>query len=314
MTPRVCVVAATHNRARRLDMLLRSLAEQTLPVAEFEVVIVDDASSDATPEVLAWHCEHAPFELRTARLELNSGPAAARNAGWREARAPLIAFTDDDCVAQPGWLEAGVAAAGAETLVLVQGPVEINPDELDRMSPFVHFMIHHTPGGGYPTANIFYPRALLEELGGFDPVKFPTVGPEDTDLACRAIERGARVEWAPEAGVFHGVLQVGALKPLRVAARWSPVVQLYGEHPHLRDELPLRVFWRRNHWLLFRFIVALCLPRRLGPVRLMLAAPYVAYLTNRRTGPLLAPYLMAIDTIEVLAILRGAIRYRVVLI
>jgi hypothetical protein len=66
--------------------------------------------------------------------------------------------------------------------------------------------------------------------------------------------------------------------------------------------------------VLFRFLLALVLPRRWGLLRLALAAPYVAYLTNRRTGPLLAPYLLALDLAEVFAVVRGAIRYRTLVI
>jgi hypothetical protein len=107
---------------------------------------------------------------------------------------------------------------------------------------------------------------------------------------------------------------VGAIHRLRVAARWTPLVQVYKRHPGLRHELRLGLFWRENHWLLTRFLVALALPRRLGPIRLALAAPYVRHLTDRRTGPLLAPYLLAVDLVEVAAILRGAVRYRVPII
>ena len=312
--PRVSVVFATRNRARRLDMLLRSLAEQTLPAAQFEVIAVDDGSTDATQEVLARHAAEAPFELRIVRLPDSRGPAAARNAGWVEAAAPLVAFTDDDCVTTPGWLESGLASHDEHPGDVIQGKVELNPDELDRMSPFAHFYFQDGPDGGYPTANIFYPRELLERLRGFDAEVFSTVAGEDTDLAWRAFELGARPIWAPEARVLHGVLLVGAVKRLRVAARWTPLVQLYRRHPEMRGNLVHSLFWRQNHWLLARFLLALALPRRLGAVRLALAAPYVAYLTDRRTGPLIAPYLLAVDAVEVAAILRGAVRYRVAII
>lgn len=295
-------------------MLLRSLAEQTLDPETFEVVAVDDGSTDATSRVLALHAQTAPFPLQSVRLDSTSGPAAARNVGWQRATGELIAFTDDDCVVSPGWLSAGLAAHSEDPEAVIQGRVEINPNELDRMSPFAHFFFHYGPGGGYPTANIFYPRVLLEELGGFDEVNFPGVAGEDTDLATRALAAGTKSLWAPEALVLHGVLRVGAIQRLRGAARWTPLVQVYKRHPELRRELRLRLFWRENHWLLTRFVLALALPRRFGPIRLALAAPYVRYLTDRRTGPLLAPYLMAVDLVEMWAILRGAVRYRVPLV
>jgi glycosyltransferase involved in cell wall biosynthesis len=304
-------VFATHDRARRLDALLSSLREQTLSRDEFEVIAVDDCSSDATPEVLARHAATGDLKLTVVRLERSEGAGAARNAGWRRASAPLVAFTDDDCVATPGWLEAGLAAFAANPYTVIQGRIEINPAELDRMDPFAHFVIQHNIDAGFPTANIFYPRDLLERLDGFDADAFPAVGGEDTDLAWRAFKLGAAPAWAPDALVYHGVVRVGAIKRLRVAARWTPTVKLYRRHPEMRAELLHGVFWRENHWFFVRFVVALLLPRRLGPLRVMLAAPYVTYLTDRRTGPLLAPYLIALDAVEVAAIVRGAIRYRI---
>jgi glycosyltransferase involved in cell wall biosynthesis len=304
-------VVATRDRARRLDVLLSSLHEQTLSPDEFEVITVDDGSSDATPEVLARHAAAGDFALTVVRLERSLGPAGARNAGWRRARAPLVAFTDDDCVATPGWLEAGLAAFDSNPEAVIQGPIEINPAELDRMDPFAHFVVLHRLDVGFPTANMFYPRELLDRLDGFDADAFPTLAGEDTDLAWRAFKLGATPVWATEARILHGVLRVGAIRRLRIAARWSPTVKLYRRHPEMRRALLHGVFWSEGHWRFVRFVVALLLPRRFGPLRLMLAAPYVSYLTERRTGPLLAPYLIALDAVEVAAILRGAIRYRI---
>jgi GT2 family glycosyltransferase len=307
----VSVVFATHDRARRLDALLTSLCKQTLSVDEFEVIAVDDCSADATPDVLARHVAAGRLNLTVVRLDRTHGAGGARNAGWRAARAPLVAFTDDDCVTTPGWLESGLSAFEAHPHAVIQGRIEINPDELDRLDPFAHFVVHDGIDAGFPTANIFYPRELLEQLDGFDAESFPGVGGEDTDLAWRAFKLGATPVWAPDALVYHGVVRVGAIKRLRVAARWTPTVKLYRRHPEMRAELLHGVFWRENHWLFSRFVIALLLPRRLGPVRVMLAAPYITYLTDRRTGPLLAPYLIALDAVEVAAIVRGAIRYRI---
>jgi glycosyltransferase involved in cell wall biosynthesis len=95
--PQVSVVVATRDRARRLDALLSSLCSQTLPADDFEVIVVDDGSRDATQEVLARHASAGGLQLSSVRHAESQGAAAARNAGWRRARAPLIAFTDDDC-------------------------------------------------------------------------------------------------------------------------------------------------------------------------------------------------------------------------
>src|SRR4051812_19853042 len=100
--PAASVVVATHNRAELLARLTDALRAQS-DVDAFEVIVVDDGSADATPDVLR-RIERSWPALRTIRLDENRGPATARNAGWRAATAPIVAFTDDDCVPQAGWL------------------------------------------------------------------------------------------------------------------------------------------------------------------------------------------------------------------
>jgi GT2 family glycosyltransferase len=304
---RIAVVAATHNRAFRLSLLLEALRAQTLPRDQFEVIVVDDGSADVTPQLLADAERAGDLDLTVLRRETGGGPAAARNLGWRAARAPLIAFTDDDCRPAPDWLAEYLAAAERHPGAVLQGRVAVDPEQLDALNPFAHSFEVEGFDQGFPTANMLYPRDLLERLGGFDET-FKRAAGEDTDLGWRAIEAGAAVEYVEEPLVHHGVVPVGAVARLRSASRWTDTVRLYRLHPGLKKYKGL--FWRTTHYKLFRFLVALALPQRLGPLRIYLAAPYVAFLTGRRTGPLLAPYLLALDLAEVVAIVRGAIRYR----
>ena len=81
--PLVSVVTATHNRADRLSALLDALHAQTLAREAFEVVIVDDASSDRTRDVLEREERRGQLRMRTARHDEPKGPATARNRGWR---------------------------------------------------------------------------------------------------------------------------------------------------------------------------------------------------------------------------------------
>lgn len=308
---RIAVVAATHNRPHRLSLLLDALRAQTLPRDTFEVIVVDDGSEDPTPQFLADAERAGDLTLTVLRREPAGGPAAARNLGWRAARAALIAFTDDDCRPTPGWLEAYLAAAEAHPGAVFQGRVMMDPEQMNALNPFAHTFEVTCYDEGFATANMAYPRDLLEHLDGFDET-FPRPAGEDTDLGWRAIESGVRVEFVDDAVVHHGIVPVGAFPKLRATARWTDTIRLYRRHPGMRKVKG--VFWRTNHWELFRFLAALALPRRLGPLRLYLAAPYVKHLTTRRTGPLLAPYLLALDLAEVLAVVRGAIRYRVLVL
>src|SRR4051794_38960457 len=94
--PEVTVVIPTRDRAARLVAALEALRGQTLEPERFETLVVDDGSSDDTGEALAGLTGDGRLIVRVLTLP-GDGPAAARNAGWRAARAPLVAFTDDDC-------------------------------------------------------------------------------------------------------------------------------------------------------------------------------------------------------------------------
>src|SRR5687768_10205396 len=94
--PAISVVVSSFQRAAKLERLLRALEAQDIAVP-FEVVIVDNGSTDDTWETLQRWRDTTPLVLRPVRIEVNRGPSGGRNAGWREARGALVAFTDDDC-------------------------------------------------------------------------------------------------------------------------------------------------------------------------------------------------------------------------
>ena len=158
--PFVSVVVPTRSRADLLPGLLAALEMQDYP--RFEVIVVDDASTDATTKVLAtWQGQN-----RTAlRLETSGGSYAARNAGWHTARGEIIAFTDDDCLPEPRWLSALVDALSQESVAAVQGATVT---DRRAVTPFTHEIEQTTPGPPYRTCNIAYRRAVLEAYGGFD--------------------------------------------------------------------------------------------------------------------------------------------------
>lgn len=306
----ICVVAATHDRPVRLDALLNSLREQTIAADKFEVVIIDDASQPPTADVLEAQVRRPGLNLRTIRRDVAGGPGSARNAGWRSTTSPLIIFTDDDCVVTPRWLEAALAAADAHPGTFVQGRTLPNPDETDSISPFSHMISVEKLGPWFETCNIMYPRELLERVDGFDAAEFTLRG-EDTDLAWRVLDTGVEPVFAPDMLAYHAVLNVGPIEKIRIAARWHELMQVFARHPARgRSLLIHHVFWRQSHVDLARFLLALVMPKRLWPLSMWLAAPYLAFTTSRRTGPLLLPWYLAHDLTEVFACIRGSIRYK----
>lgn len=240
--PVASVVVATHNRKTLLQETVAAL-EQQVDVASFEVIIVDDGSRDGTPEVLAALAERNPSIVPIV-LPSNRGPGHARNAGWRAGRAPVVAFTDDDCRPVPGWLAALLAAI--DDADLVQGRTLPDPDQLVRQGPFSRTMRVEFEEGYYETCNIAYRREILESQDGFDESFHLPYG-EDTDLAWRAKKDGARTAFAEDALVYHEVFPSRYLDHLRDMGRRGSTVQLFTKHPELRAHLRKKLFYRPLH-------------------------------------------------------------------
>lgn len=309
--PKIAVVAATHNRPERLDQLLDSLRAQTIPPDWFEVIIVDDASTPETSAVLQAQLDRGGLNLITLRHEISQGPGAARNLGWQTARGELIAFTDDDCAATPVWLEVALKVHEANPDAFIQGRTIANPAEVGGYNAFSHSVWVEKLGPSYETCNIVYPRDMLETHGGFDHQSFTMPGGEDTDLAWRLLEEGIEAIFAPEMLVHHAVTQIGPRGKLRIATRWHESIRLFARFPERgRSSLVHGVFWSQGHVNFFRFALALVLPRRLWPLRLWLALPYVRFAVVRRSGPLLFPWFLFHDAVEISSCVRGSIRYR----
>ena len=241
--PLVSVVVATHNRAPLVHRLVAGLESQDYG-GPIELVIVDDASTDETWEELQRLSAAATIPVHPVRLPTNRGPATARNRGWRSASATLVLFTDDDCVPTAGWVR-GLAGGLTKTAV-AQGATLPNPAQLTNSGPFSRTLVVRRETGYYPTCNMAYRRAELERLGGFDE-RFRHPAGEDTDLAWRALDSGAESTFVEEAVVYHDVRPSNLVTQLRDTVRWEGVVLAVREHPHLRDKLHRRWFWKPSH-------------------------------------------------------------------
>jgi glycosyltransferase involved in cell wall biosynthesis len=225
----VSVVVPARDAARTLEATLSALAAQELDEA-FELIVVDDGSRDETPEIAS---RHAGL-VQVIRREKSRGPGPARNCGAAIARAPILAFTDADCVPVPQWLARGLEAlAGAD---LVQGRVV--PDPSARRTPFDRSLAVSREGGFYQTANLFVRRETFEAVGGFTDWSIElrphrlspglwrrnatrvTIG-EDALFAWTARRLGARSAYAPEALVHHEVRPMALSAAVADRWRWS---------------------------------------------------------------------------------------------
>jgi glycosyltransferase involved in cell wall biosynthesis len=312
MEPSISVVTATHNRADRLAALLAGLRAQTLPSESFEVVIVDDASADRTQEVLEEERSRGVLTLATLRNERSGGPARARNRGWREATAPIVAFTDDDCVPTPGWLESLLAAGGGRPDAIVTGQTLPDPAEAHALGPYAKTVRITGPSRHYETCNVAYPRALLERIGGFDE-RYPSPTGEDSDLGCRATGAGGKPVFEPRALVHHAVFARRPAAALRDALLATDDLQSYKRNPELRANLAWGLFYGRPHPLFLAAAGGLFLGRR-HPAAALFALPYARNVLIRcrstQATPLQASFFVAFDAVQIAATVRGALRHR----
>jgi len=317
LVPAISVVVATRGRAGRLAELVEALEDQDID-KPFEVVIVDDGSKDQTWSTLQELARRTTFTLVPVRHDRNRGAAAARNSGWRAARAPLVAFTDDDCAPTTGWLAALHRALGAADLV--QGVTLPNPAQTHLFGPFSRSLTE-TEEGTYPTANVAYRRAALELVGGFDE-RYSAC--EDTDLAMRVLEAGGRSAFVPEALVHHAVHVSDFRAYWREKKRWQAVPLIVREHPGLRLKMHNRLFWRPSHppALAAGFGLAVAgaaAVGRFGPGMIagaLLQWPYLRFRSRSALVPggrrrwIALPLLLIGDVYEVLLLLTASVRHR----
>jgi GT2 family glycosyltransferase len=318
----VSVVVATHNRADRLARLVAALEHQRGVAGLVEVVIVDDASTDGTwPELQRLATAAAGVEVRPIRLDRNQGPAVARNAGWRAARGPVVAFTDDDCVPARGWLAALLGRLDRAGAGVVQGQTVPDPDGMAPVHPFAHTVEVTAEWGWYETCNIAYRRELLEALGGFDE-RFRLPWGEDTDLAWRARESGARIAFEPAAVVLHDVQPGTVLDQVRATRRREGVVIAIARHPQLRANLHQRVFLRPAHLPALVAAAGVVVAARSRLAGAALAVPYCYVRTfgrdpiraRRRHWPVAVPAMLVVDLAEIAMLARASWRQRVVVL
>jgi glycosyltransferase involved in cell wall biosynthesis len=221
----ISVVIPTRNRVALLEPLLQSVLSQTAPRDQYEIIVVDDGSTDETPALLARFAREYP-NVRSVRRGGN-GPARARNAGLEAATGDVVAFTDDDCLVDRDWVEViRREFSNDRTLAGLEGWVYTTDHEV---TPLTHQIVITSGGRSFVTCNIAYRRDVLNSLQGFDN-DFATAHNEDVDLGWRVMERGP-IRFCREMRVCHPPRPGTLMKQVRWVKNLTSEFRLYYKHP-----------------------------------------------------------------------------------
>lgn len=294
----------THDRK---DMLLAAVASVEAQTRRPDaLVVVADGCSDGSAGALRGG--PADIVLETEGV----GAAAARNAGWRAVDTDIVAFLDDDCEADPGWLEGLVAGFDDDDVGLVQGRTEA----AGPVGPYDRTIRIDSETGLYESCNIAYRRAALEHVGGFNEDFGRQIGGrpfgEDTDLAWRVRRAGWSTRFADKAVVRHRVFPGTPGQALAEAWRNRGFPFVVREVPELAASLPGGRFALRRHSAAAQIaavgVVACAATRRAAPLALTL--PYGVWLSRRTRRPGRAAFLAVKDMVTSAALISGSVRHR----
>lgn len=243
-TPYVSVIFPTRNRKAFLEEALRSLTELTYPKGHYEVIVVDDGSTDGTADVVQTIKTEKPGMIRFCQ-QRQQGITVARNTGISYARGDVLVFTDDDCTFSKDWLQRLLAHFDAADVGAVGGP-----DQAPADSPFLARCVDYTvtsflgTGGVrrkegrslakyYPRGcNMAVPRAVIEKVGGFDE---SLAAGEEIELGYRIRAAGYRLKYAAEACVWHKRRQTLRAFLEQIFTRGYTRVELVRRHADLLE-------------------------------------------------------------------------------
>ncbi len=248
--PPVSVIVPVKNDPANLDLCLEALKASDHP--DFEIVVIDDGSTDDSGEVAAGH------GARVIRQEESTGPAAARNAGARAARHPYLFFIDADVCVRPDTLRRGAEAFAADpTVDAIFGSYDASPGASNLISQYRNLLHHFVHQEGRREAFTFWSgcgaikRSVFLELGGFD-TGYDNPSIEDIELGARLRSGGRRVLLVKELQAQH--LKRWTLRGMvatDVFQRAIPWTLLLLSEGHLPQDLNLRTSQRLS--VLFTF-------------------------------------------------------------
>lgn len=205
------VVICTRNRAHFLPKMLASLQGLQAPGITWELILIDNNSSDETLSILEQFRLDFPTPTQVIH-EPKNGLSNARNTGWKAASGKVVSFTDDDCYPQEDWLQNILKAFHESNAGYIGGRVLLfdkddAPITIQTSTQALVFPARaHIESGQVIGANVSFRREVFEKIGGFDNrlgAGTPFHAGEDTDLLMRASQAGFEGRYEPSIVVFH---------------------------------------------------------------------------------------------------------------
>jgi glycosyltransferase involved in cell wall biosynthesis len=224
---KVSIIIATYNRSEMIKRNIEAHLRQSYD--DYEVIVVDDASSDDTAEFLM-ELQKKERRIRFFRNNKNLGAAIARNVGIKNARGEMLGFTDDDCYPDKDWIKNALKYFEPEVSSVNGKTIAVG--ECDKIN--IHYHDNLAPGD-YCTSNIFYRADVLKEIGGF-PVEYCASFREDSELAFKLLEKGYKIGWAKDAIVYHITREQDLWKFFLSNNKIENDFILYKNHPKLYSE------------------------------------------------------------------------------
>lgn len=195
------VIVPAYNAARTINKCLDALQRQSIPKENYEIIVVDDGSTDTTPDLIR------PYPVQYLR-QANQGPATARNKGAQEANGEIILFTDSDCVPEQDWIEEMIKPFKNPEVVAVKGSYKTDQRTLTARFAQVEFeerfeMLKKIEFiDMVDTYSAAYRKSVFFSLSGFD-TSFPVANNEDTELSYKMSQAGHKMVFNPNAVVYH---------------------------------------------------------------------------------------------------------------
>ncbi len=255
----ISVQICSHNRKDVLKIVMESLADQTLDKDKYELVLVDDGSTDGTEEMVKEMMEKVPYHIEFCRHEKNAGLATARNTGLRAARGHVILYIDDDVIADPHLLEEHVKTHKTCEKCVMNGWVNHVKEARRPEKPVFNKADIST--SFFWTSNVSVKRHHIIEAGMFDE-DFKEYGWEDQEIGLRLMALGLKNIRNYKAIGFHvkkDPLRGNLDRMLAQAEAKGRTAALYvSKHPRMRTRfstgihaprLAVYKFTKMGNWL-----------------------------------------------------------------